>query len=495
MESSRVGPYELQRPLGAGGMAETFVAVRRGPAGFEQSVCLKRILPGRAADAAFVELFLDEARLLAKLRNAAIVQVHDFGEADGTYYMALELVDGMDLEVLLNALRRQRKRLPWSLCLYIASQILSALHYAHGVVIDGQPLGLVHRDISPSNVLLSTQGEVKLTDFGIAKAQGRQHKTATGHTKGKVAYMSPEQVRGEELDSRSDLFAVGVVLYEMLAGVHPFDAPTDLTLLNNILSGTCVPLSERLPGLPEPVQQLVRKLLAVSAAQRFSSPGEALMAVSVVDQPFVLQNQLAALVSELRPARPEPKRRSSGSANDGSTQVLPQARTSGSQPATPAKGTSDVNLRRRRSPLLWVTIVGGAVFLGGLVAFGVWSNGQTKAPPAPPQAAQNVPSLAAPAAQAFDEPAELVAPPMPADAPRPSGSALETDNAEPPSSTGLILHRPGGGGGERKPAADPSPARRSVPRRAASKGEPTSAEDAARKLKARSGASVSVDDF
>jgi len=485
----------LLRPLGAGGMAETFVAVRRGPARFEQQVCLKRILPGRAADAAFVELFLDEARLLAKLRNGAIVQVYDFGEADGTYYMALELVDGMDLEVLLNALRRQKKRLPWPLCLYIASQILSALHYAHGVVIDGQPLGLVHRDISPSNVLLSTQGEVKLTDFGIAKAQGRQHKTATGHTKGKVAYMSPEQVRGEQLDARSDLFAVGVVLYEMMSGEHPFDAPTDLALLNNILSGTCTPLSERLPDLPEPAQQLVRRLLAVSATQRFASPGEALMAVSVVDQPFVLQNQLAALVTELRPARPEPKRPSSGSASDGSTQLLPESRTGGSQPATPAKGTSQVELVRRRSPMVWAAVAAGTLFLGGLVVYGVWSNGQQPAAPPPPVAIHEQepsPTLPPAASTSADETVQAGSAAVPANAQRPSAADDAAGNDAPLEGTGTVFHQPGSP--DRPLSGKSSPNKRTGHRRSGDKPAP-SAEETARKLRARSGASVSVDDF
>jgi serine/threonine protein kinase len=186
-----LGAYELLRPLGAGGMAETFVAVRRGPAGFEQRVCLKRILPGCAADPTFVELFLDEARLLARLQCRNIVHVYDFGETEGTYYMALELVEGMDLEGLLKALRARNQRMSPSVALYVTGEVLAALSYAHTLEIDGEPQHIVHRDISPSNILISKNGEVKLTDFGIAKARGRTHRTQTGHTKGKIAYMSP----------------------------------------------------------------------------------------------------------------------------------------------------------------------------------------------------------------------------------------------------------------------------------------------------------------
>jgi serine/threonine protein kinase len=491
VEPSRVGPYQLLRPLGAGGMAETFVAVRRGPARFEQRVCLKRILPGRAADPRFVELFLDEARLLAKLRNAAIVQVYDFGETDGTYYMALELVDGMDLEALLNALRRNTKRLPTALALYVAGQILSALHYADSLVIDGEPLQLVHRDISPSNVLLSVQGEIKLTDFGIAKARGRQHKTQTGHTKGKVAYMSPEQVRGEELDSRSDLFAVGVVLYEMLSGVHPFDAPTDLALLNNILSGKCRPIVELLPELPSTVVELLQRLLSVDRNARPGTPGDALLMVSVFDQPFALQRQLALLVSELRPA-PREFSPQAGAASDGATEPWREKSSPGSSPATPAKGTSELSLRGRRSNMPGA-VVAGTLFLGGLVAIGLWWNEQQALPP--PVTTQP-PAAPAPATEPS---AELPSTPAaPAEAARPSAE-LEPDAGEDeaPSSPGMILHRPGRA--LEPPISAPARILKRTRNRPASAPERTSEAPAPARdrnsSKTRSGASVSVDDF
>jgi serine/threonine protein kinase len=492
VELARVGPYELLRPLGAGGMAETFVAVRRGPARFEQRVCVKRILPGRAADPRFVELFLDEARLLAKLRNAAIVQVYDFGESDGTYYMALELVEGMDLEALLNALRSRTKRLPIALALYIAGQILSALHYADSLVIDGEPLQLVHRDISPSNVLLSLQGEVKLTDFGIAKARGRQHKTQTGHTKGKVAYMSPEQVRGDELDSRSDLFAVGVVLYEMLSGVHPFDAPTDLALLNNILSGKYRPIAELLPELPSTVTELLQRLLSIDRNARPPTPGDALLMVSVFDQPFALQRQLAALVSDLRPPPREPLR-PQGASHDGDTELWREQSYPGNQPATPAKGTSELSLRGRRSNLPWA-LMAGTLFLGGLAGVGLWWNAQQRLPPPvatpPPAAPEHAP----------EHPTELTpAPPAtPAEAARPSAE-LESDagtgDDEGTHGAGLILHRPSG-------APEPpvvAPARHVKRGRVRSAAAPERTPEAPASprgsSKTRSGASVSVDDF
>ena len=278
-------------------MAETFVAVRRGPAGFEQRVCLKRILPGCAADPTFVELFLDEARLLARLQCRNIVHVYDFGESEGTYYMALELVDGVDLEGLLTSLRGRGVRMSPSVALYVIGEVLAALSYAHTLEIDDEPQHIVHRDISPSNILISKNGEVKLTDFGIAKARGRSHRTQTGHTKGKVAYMSPEQMRADPVDGRSDLFAIGVVLFELLTGAHPFDATTDFALQLNIMNGKRPPLRELLPDAPARIAQLVDTLLATDANQRPESAADAIALIPPLESAFSLQRELQQLVA------------------------------------------------------------------------------------------------------------------------------------------------------------------------------------------------------
>ncbi|MET0342373.1 MAG: serine/threonine-protein kinase [Polyangiales bacterium] len=297
MPIQRVGPYELLYPLGAGGMAETFVAMRRGPAGFEQRVCLKRILPNRANDPRFVELFLDEARLLARMRRANVVQVYDFGECSGTYYMALELVEGADLDALLSTHTPPHAPLPIDAAMYLAAELLAALDYAHTLSLDGQPQHIIHRDVSPSNILVSAHGEVKLTDFGIAKARGRTHKTRTGHTKGKPAYMSPEQVRGDALDQRTDLFSAGVVLYQALTGEHPFDASTDLTLLNNILAGQRRSLRAFSADIPVELVALVDALLEVQPARRPESASEALAYISSSVRSIAGREQLAARVS------------------------------------------------------------------------------------------------------------------------------------------------------------------------------------------------------
>lgn len=296
----RIANYELVRSLGVGGMAEAFEAVRHGPAGFTQRVCLKRMLEQNLAVPSAVELFLDEARLSAHLRCASIVQVYDFGEADGSYYMALELVEGENLEALLQSLTSANQRLPVHIVLYIASALLNALDYAHTLASDGEPLGIVHRDVSPSNVLISLRGEVKLTDFGIAKARGRRHRTRSGYTKGKLAYMSPEQARGEALDRRSDLFSLGIVLYELLTNRHPFESPTELELLKNIQAARFPAIEQLAPDAPVSLRLLLERLLRSKPDRRLGSAAEALQLLSFTASPYQLQQELAAIVTRHR---------------------------------------------------------------------------------------------------------------------------------------------------------------------------------------------------
>ncbi len=297
----RVGAYELLRPLGVGGMAETFLAVRNRSVGPAQRVCLKRILAAYAGDPSFLELFSDEAQLLAHMHHPGIVQIYDFGEADGTLYMALELVEGVDLERIQAALTHRKERLQPAVAIFLVSKLLSALDYAHTLAVHGQPLQVVHRDISPSNVLISRRGDVKLTDFGIAKARGRKHRTQSGFTKGKLAYMSPEQVRAHELDARSDLFAVGVVLHELLTGAHPFDAPTEVELLGKILSGDRPRLRSLLRRAPPRLVATIDALLEVDPANRPESAREALQMLPASDRPIDCQRALAGLVRQLEP--------------------------------------------------------------------------------------------------------------------------------------------------------------------------------------------------
>ncbi len=280
-ELSRFGPYELVSRLGAGGMAETFVAVRRGPGSFEQRVCLKRILPAFEADQDFVRMFLEEARIAATLRHANIVQVLDFGVVEGSHFMALELIDGVDLRILLRTLWKDDESLTSGLASYLAYEISNALDYAHRADTAGKVSGVVHRDISPSNVLVSTAGEVKLADFGIAKAMDKTQVTRSGNTKGKVPYMAPEYALTAEYDARSDLFSLGVTLYECLAGKRPFDGATELDTLRRIQEGEHEPLSKLLPTAPKALVDAVEKLIASAPDDRF--PNAAALQDALID--------------------------------------------------------------------------------------------------------------------------------------------------------------------------------------------------------------------
>jgi serine/threonine protein kinase len=267
----QVGKYELIRELAVGGMAEVFLARTAGPMGFEKQLVLKRILPHMAKDPAFVEMFLSEATLAARLTHPNIVQIFDFGESDGSYFLAMEYIDGPTLRTLLEDAYRRQVALPPVVCARIIANACEGLAFAHDFrdPATRQPLGVVHRDISPDNLLLSRQGAVKVADFGIAKASGQRHRTQTGIIKGKVAYMPPEQLRAQPLDRRVDVYALGIVFYELVTGQRPFEAPTDASLMQSILFEQPMPAVLRNPDLPEPVQSILRRAIAKDPEQRY----------------------------------------------------------------------------------------------------------------------------------------------------------------------------------------------------------------------------------
>lgn len=294
------GSYEIVRRLGAGGMAEVCLAVRRGPAGFEQEVCLKRVLSAYSDDEEFQKMFLIEARLAARVRHANIVQVYDFGEVGGVYYLALEFVDGTDLRKLLRELAKHGRTLEVTLAVWIARQVLDALSCVHTATENGRPMGLVHRDISPSNILLSRHGEVKLADFGVAKATKAAVATASNAIKGKPSYMPVEQLESDA-DARSDLFALGVVMYEMIAGKRPFDGPTDVGTMQRIMKGEFVPLRDVAPHTPEPLGRVVDRLLQKDRSARFATAHDVADALLEVAAAPSCRRALGKLVCEHAP--------------------------------------------------------------------------------------------------------------------------------------------------------------------------------------------------
>lgn len=295
------GPYRIVRRLGVGGMAETFEAVRRGPEGFEQRVCLKLALPFLSEDEEFVRLFQREARLAAKLRQSNIVGILDYGSVEGTPYMALELVDGCDLLTFLEA----QGRLEFQHAVLLAVELAKGLAHAHdpptAAGLDDSVTGLhgiVHRDLSPSNVMLSRHGEVMLTDFGVAKAMTGASRKQSG-VKGKVPYMSPEQLRNQALDGRADLFSLGVVLYESLCGTRPFDGGNDPATIMLILRGEHAPLREMEHEAPDAFCEIVERLLLPERDDRVTSARELIELLDDFAPSPRAQRELSAIVTRV----------------------------------------------------------------------------------------------------------------------------------------------------------------------------------------------------
>jgi TonB family protein len=269
------GRYELLQKIGAGGMAEVFKARMSGEQGFEKIVAIKRIVPHMATNSDFVTMFVDEAKLAAQLNHNNITHIYDLGKVDAWHYIAMEYVEGKDLRTLLKLAKERRFPLPAELALFIASKIANALDYAHRrPAPDGSELNLVHRDVSPQNILISDEGDIKLCDFGIAKAAGKVSTTMSGALKGKLQYMSPEQAWGKRLDRRSDIYSLGSVLFEMLTGAPLFEGETDMSVLESVREGEVAMPSSRGAEVPRRVDQIVLKALAKNPQERYQNASE-----------------------------------------------------------------------------------------------------------------------------------------------------------------------------------------------------------------------------
>jgi serine/threonine protein kinase len=272
---ARFGRYTLVRRLAIGGMAEIHLARASGISGFEKLVVLKRILPQFAVNEDFVEMFLDEARLAASLDHANIVQVYDVGQVGRSYFMAMEYLQGQDVRNIQTASRRHGRSLSIGEALSIAIPTAAGLHYAHEKRgTDGRALDIVHRDVSPANVIVTRDGCVKLVDFGIAKSAMRNTQTRAGTLKGKISYMSPEQCRGETIDRRSDVFALGIMLYELICGVRPFNGDNEYAILSQIIGSTAPAPSLRDPEFPAELERILLKALQPRPQDRYPSTRE-----------------------------------------------------------------------------------------------------------------------------------------------------------------------------------------------------------------------------
>jgi len=263
------GKYYLLERVNVGGMAEVYKAKATGVEGFERMVAVKRILPSIAEDEEFITMFVDEAKIAVQLTHANIAQIFDLGKVDDSYFIALEYIHGKDLRAIFNRCRSRNERVPVAMGCYATMKLCEGLDYAHNKRdAFGQFLNLVHRDVSPQNIIVSYDGEVKIIDFGIAKAAGKAGKTQAGILKGKFGYMSPEQVQGLEVDRRSDVFGVGICLYELLTGERLFVAETDFATLEKVRKVDIAPPSHFNRQIPEELEQIVLKALARDRDQR-----------------------------------------------------------------------------------------------------------------------------------------------------------------------------------------------------------------------------------
>lgn len=284
-DGSRLGRYELLRQIGRGGMADVYLARLTGTAGFSRHLVVKRIQPRFAADEEAVTMFLDEARLIAMLHHQHIAPVHELGLTDdGTYFLAMEYVHGESLRAALGQAQRQRRVLPFELGITVAMAAAAGLHHAHEQrTPEGQPLQIVHRDVSPANVLLGHDGAIKVIDFGIAKAMGRLTRTAVGSIKSKAGYMAPEQILGGPVDRRADVFGLGVLLYEATTQRRAFAARCELDDVRLGAQLELRPPSQVRPAFPTMLEDVIMTATAPEPAARFADAAAFERAVDSTD--------------------------------------------------------------------------------------------------------------------------------------------------------------------------------------------------------------------
>jgi serine/threonine-protein kinase len=433
---ARLGRYDLLEPLGAGGMAEVWRAATNGAAGFNKEVALKLIRSGAADDERFLSMFADEARISARLSHPNVVATLDFGCISGRYFIALELIDGMALSTLLRAMYGDRRYLDRTLAIYIVAETAAGLHYAHHATDQhGEPLCLVHRDVNPANIMVSAHGEVKLADFGIAKATGRSTHTEAGALKGKFSYMSPEQAWGRALDARSDIYTLTLVLQELVTARRALDGDNDIAVLEHARKGEVAPLGD---GVPRALATVIRRGLAFAPESRFESAAELREALLPMLEPGrQLGAELAALVAEAKPSSTLPRIATPQIARGAGATILTD---SGETPGHASNTSPDEAPPRRRGP--------GAIGIGLGAAL--------------------LASAGAVAWRATHQPNAQVVRAQPAVAPSPPAPSPAPAAAPPPRATLIVTEVP-------EPAAAPAAPAKKRPREPAHEPTPRSA--------------------
>jgi serine/threonine protein kinase len=345
----RIGRFEVLRYVAAGGMAEIYLVRASGIAGFEKTLVLKRIHPDHADDPQFIEMFLDEARLAATLDHPNIVHVHDIGESDGSYFFTMEYVRGASVLAIQRAVRRTGRSLGLAPALAIVAGAAGGLHYAHEHKRGGKPLDIVHRDVSPSNVLVTFDGGVKLVDFGIAKAAARRTQTTTGTVKGKHGYMSPEQCRGGAVDRRSDIFALGILLFELTTGSTLFPGDNEFEVVHKVCNEPVPRPSSVVADYPAALERIVLRALEREPDARFATARDLELELDDFARDHKLSLSTVTLTETMRELLGDALER----------EGAPSARRS--ELATPMERP----LRRRRRVWSAVALASGLVAAGG----------------------------------------------------------------------------------------------------------------------------------
>lgn len=379
------GPYSLIRRLAVGGMAEVYLASAKGSVGFEKLVALKRIHPHLSSDQGFVSMLIDEAKLSVSLNHHNIVQTFDLGCIEDSHFIVMEHVEGYDLDQVLRALRERRERLPVGVAAHMIVELCRGLAYAHKQVdAEGRLLGIVHRDVSPQNILVSFAGEVKIADFGIAKTALQRAEAEAGVIKGKYFYMSPEQAWGDPVDYRSDIFSAGVVFWELLVGESLHQTKPVLALLDDVRRAEVPPPSSQRPEVPVALDAIVARATAADPSDRFddaASFADAICEVLAASPPVHPEVQLRTLLAELEPPpRPEPSRDEVPRTRDRVvTRHAVQQVTPSSAQIRFSLDDGEPTVAGWRSPRVpeqtpWLWLAFGVASLLG--AFGVWWLGQ-----------------------------------------------------------------------------------------------------------------------
>jgi serine/threonine-protein kinase len=495
-ERLKVGRYELYEELASGGMATVHIGKLRGPVGFSRVVAIKRLHQNFIRDREFVTMFVDEARLAARIRHPNVVPITDVVHTDTELFLVMDYVHGVSLSRLLSLAARRREFVPLPVAVSIAVGALHGLHAAHEAKDDdGQPLGIVHRDVSPQNIIIGADGVPRVLDFGVAKARGRMQNTAEGKVKGKLGYMSPEQIGGIDVGPQADIYAVGVILWEMLSGRRLHTGNTDVGLLAAVLRGVSTSPGQHRPDLPPALDALVMRALELELEQRPSSARELALAledaapVASATQigrwvEEVAAQQLAAtaeIVSRLDSQRrplfsnaPGPLKEIIGpeSFSSPATSFSPSSTgsvertlvsTSEREPTQHPMGAGDARGRMR-------TLALGALAVGVLALAAL----QLRAPTPSPATTSDAEARAAPQAAAAPPPPATYVPALP---PEPSADAASAATASAPTAAAAVAR--GAAARRGPPPRGPAPRAATAPPPPAPAAPPAAAPAAA----------------